>query len=94
MFAAEVGLAGAADDRVLSSAARDRRAVVTNNITDFRLLHAEYLKTNTTHCGIVYIPTGKCGLRGDQLGSLITALDGLLNQLAAEDTLRDLEYFL
>ena len=47
--AAEVELAGAADERVLSSAARDRRAVVTNNIKDFRPMHADYLKTNTTH---------------------------------------------
>jgi hypothetical protein len=92
--AAEVGLAGATDERVLSSAARDRRAVVTNNIKDFRPLHADYLKTNTAHHGIVYIPTGKYGLRRDQLGFLITALDGLLDRLSAEDALRDREYFL
>ena len=69
-------------------------AVVTNNVKDFRRLHADYLKANTTHHGIVYIPTGKYGLRRDQLGSLITALDVLLNQLSAEDALRDREYFL
>jgi hypothetical protein len=57
-------------------------------------MHADYLKTNTTHYGIVYVPTGKYGLRRDQLGSLIVALDGLLNQLSDEDALRDREYFL
>jgi predicted nuclease of predicted toxin-antitoxin system len=92
--AAEVGLAGAADERVLASAARDRRAVVTNNIKDFRPMHADYLKTDTTHYGIVFIPTGKYGLRRDQLGSLITVLDGLLVQLPADDAIRDREYFL
>lgn len=92
--AAEVGLAGAADERVLSSAARDRRAVVTNNIKDFRPMHADYLKAKTTHYGIVFIPTGKYGLRRDQLGSLINVLDGLLVQLSADDALRDREYFL
>ena len=91
--AAEVELAGAADERVLSSAARDRRTVVTNNIKDFRPMHADYLKTNTTHYGIVFVPTGKYGLRRDQLGSLITVLDRLLIQLSADDALRDREYF-
>jgi Domain of unknown function (DUF5615) len=90
--AAAVGLAGAADERVLSSAVRDRRAVVTNNIKDFRPLHADYLKTNTTHHGIVFNP--KYALKRDQLGSLITALDGLLVELSADDALRDREYFL
>jgi Domain of unknown function (DUF5615) len=92
--AAEVGLAGAADERVLSSAARDRRAVVTNNIKDFRPMHADYLKTNIAHYGIVFVPTGKYGLKRDQLGSLITALDGLLVELSADGALRDREYFL
>jgi Domain of unknown function (DUF5615) len=94
VFAAEVGLAGAPDERVLSSAARDRRAVVTNNIKDFRPMHADYLKTNTTHYGIVFVPTNKYGLRRDQLGSLINVLDGLLVELSAEEALRDKEYFL
>lgn len=91
--AAEAGLAGIPDEQVLSAAVRDWRAVVTNNIKDFRPLHADYLKTNATHYGIVFVPTGKYGLRRDQLGPLITALDKLLVQLPAEDALRDREYF-
>lgn len=92
--AADAGLAGIPDGQVLSAAARDRRAVVANNIKDFRPLHADYLKTSATHYGIVFVPTGKYALRRDQLGSLITALDELLVQLSAEDALRDREYFL
>jgi predicted nuclease of predicted toxin-antitoxin system len=94
VVAADAELAGVTDERVLSAAARDRRAVVTNNIKDFRPLHADYLKTKATHHGIVYVSTGKYGLRRDQLGSLITALHELLVQLPAEDALRDREYFL
>ncbi len=92
--ASEAGLAGVADGQVLSSAARDRRAVVTNNIEDFRPLHADYLKTGTIHYGIVLVPTGKYSLRRDQLGPLVIALNELLVQLPADDALRDMEYFL
>src|SRR6266699_3840759 len=83
--AAEAGLAGVADGQVLSWAAGDRRAVVTNNIKDFRPLHADHLKMSATHYGIVLVPTGKYSLRRDQLGSLITALDQLLVRSPAGD---------
>ena len=92
--AAEAGLAGVADEQVLSAAVRDRRAVVTNNIKDFRPMHAAYLKMDTKHCGIVFVPTDKYGLRRNQLGALITALDQLLVQLPADDALQDREHFL
>jgi len=92
--AADAGLAGSDDTQVLSTAARDRRAVVTNNIRDFRLLHATYLTTNSVHYGIVLVPTSKYSLARNQLGPLITALDNLLVQFPTEDALRDSEYFL
>ncbi len=92
--ATEANLTGVADERILSAAVRDRRAVVTNNIKDFRPMHADYLKTDTRHYGIVFVPTGKYGLRRDQLGSLITALDQLLVQLPANEALQDREHFL
>ena len=92
--AAEAGLAGVADERVLSWAVRERRAVVTNNVRDFRPLHADSLKTSSAHYGIVLVPTGKYSLRRDQLGQLVAALDQLLARSPAEDALRDVEYFL
>jgi len=73
---------------------RARRAVVTNNIRDFRPLHAAYLTMSTRHYGIVLIPTSRYSLARDHLGPLITALDRLLVQSPAEDALRDTEYFL
>ena len=92
--AVDAGVAGIADEQVLASAARDRRAVVTNNIKDFRPMHADYLRTSTAHHGIVYVPSGKYGLRRDQLGSLITALHELLVQSPADDSMCDREHFL
>ncbi len=90
----EAGLAGLDDVRVLSAAARDRRAVVTNNINDFRPLHAMYLTMSAVHCGIVLVPTGKYRPHRHQLGPLVAALEQLLVQLPADDALRDTEYFL
>jgi hypothetical protein len=92
--AADAGLVGLGDAHVLSAAAGDRRAVVTNNIRDFRPLHAAYLTMSTIHHGIVLVPTSRYSLARDQLGPLITALDHLLVQLPTEDALRDTEYFL
>jgi predicted nuclease of predicted toxin-antitoxin system len=92
--AGEAGLAGLDDAQVLSAAARDGRAVVTNNIKDVRPLHATYLTVSAVHCGIVLIPTGKYRLSRDQLGPLIAALEQLLVQMPSNDALRDTEYFL
>jgi predicted nuclease of predicted toxin-antitoxin system len=90
----EVGLAGRGDPEILSWAASEGRAVVTNNIKDFRPLHASYLTMGTVHHGIVLVPTSKYSLRLDQLGPLITALDKLLVQWTTDDALRDTEHFL
>jgi predicted nuclease of predicted toxin-antitoxin system len=91
---AEAGLAGMTDERVLARAAGDERAVVTNNIRDFRVLHADSLKTRSPHYGIVLVRSGKYSLRRDQLGPLVGALDRLLAHSQATDALRDTEHFL
>jgi predicted nuclease of predicted toxin-antitoxin system len=92
--AAEVGLAGVVDPQVLSWAAAERRLVVTNNIQDFRPLHAMYLTTGATHHGILLVPTGKYSLKRASLGALVTALDRLLTRCPAIDALCDVERFL
>ena len=90
----EVGLAGATDERVLAWAVREQRAVVTNNIRDFRPLHADSLRTSSLHYGIVLITAGKYSLRRDALSPLVSALDRLLVRSPATDALRDVEHFL
>lgn len=90
----EAGLAGATDERVLASAVRDGRAVVTNNIRDFRTLHADSLKTRSAHCGIVLVRTSKFSLRRDELGPLVGALSRLHTGSPADDALQDVEHFL
>jgi hypothetical protein len=92
--ATEVGLAGVDDPQVLSWAVRERRAVVTNNIQDFRPLHVTYLTTGTVHYGIVLVPSGRYSFRRDRLGPLMAALEEFLAQRPAEGSLCDTEYFL
>jgi predicted nuclease of predicted toxin-antitoxin system len=92
--AVEVGLEGVGDSQVLSWAAAERRAVVTNNIQDFRPLHANSLTTGGAHYGILLVPTGKYSLRKDALGAVITALDRLLARHPADDAMCDTESFL
>ena len=94
MAVVEVGLAGLDDPRVLAWAVTDRRAVVTNNIKDFRPLHSTYLTMGTAHYGIVLVRTPKYSLRRDGLGPVIAALHQLLARLPADDALCDREYFL
>jgi predicted nuclease of predicted toxin-antitoxin system len=89
----EAGVSGIDDGRVLSWAVADRRAIATNNIKDFRPLHAAYLTAGTTHYGIVLVQSGKYALDRQHLGPLVSALDELLQACRAEDALCDAEYF-
>jgi len=92
--AVEAGVNGVDDARALSWAVTERRAVVTNNIRDFRLLHAAYLTSGRSHYGIVLVPTSRYRLDRGHLGPLISALDELLCAHRADDALCDTEHFL
>ncbi|HZU19497.1 MAG TPA: DUF5615 family PIN-like protein [Candidatus Dormibacteraeota bacterium] len=92
--AVEAGVNGIDDARVLTWAVTERRAGVTNNIRDFRLLHAAYLSSGRSHYGIVLVPTSRYRLGREHLGPLITALDELLCACRADDALCDVERFL
>jgi hypothetical protein len=77
---AEPGLRGHDDAAVLTWASSQARAVVTNNIRDFRPLHANYLSAATGHYGIILVPSTKYSLRLDALEMIVTALDRLLTE--------------
>jgi hypothetical protein len=57
-------------------------------------MHADYLKTDRTLYGIVFVPTPKYSLGRDQPGPVITALHELLVQSPADNALEDREHFL
>jgi predicted nuclease of predicted toxin-antitoxin system len=50
-------LAGRSDRVILESATAEGRAVVTNNVKDFRLLTAERLARGEVHAGLILLPS-------------------------------------
>ena len=55
--AERVDLVGSIDSTILEVATGEGRAVVTNNIKDFRPLAAERLAQGRTHAGLILVPS-------------------------------------
>ncbi|MGH7758912.1 MAG: DUF5615 family PIN-like protein [Candidatus Dormibacteria bacterium] len=91
---AEAGLRGHEDAALLSWAASQQRALVTNNIRDFRPLHANYLSASTNHYGIILLPSSKFSLRLEALGVIVIALDSFLSDHPGAAELVGREIFL
>jgi predicted nuclease of predicted toxin-antitoxin system len=72
-------LAGRSDRIIFEVACGEGRAVVTNNIKDFRPLAAEWLAQGRVHAGLILLPSTRTRTR-----SAITAVAG-----AIENVLRD-----
>ena len=72
-------LAGRSDRSILEVACSEGRAVVTNNIKDFRPLAAEWLAQGRVHAGLVLLPSARTRTR-----NAIAAVAG-----AIENVLRD-----
>ncbi len=90
----DAGVAGKGDAEVLDWAAVEHRAVVTNNIQDFRPLHASRLSGRQPHYGLIYVSSTKFSLRKTALGTLVKALRQLMTANPAADALLDREVFL
>jgi len=74
-------VAGASDADVLAAAQRDERALVTENVRDYRPLEIGLLADGSHHAGLVYTSNRQFP-RGDPatLGRLVRALDALLHE--------------
>jgi predicted nuclease of predicted toxin-antitoxin system len=72
-------LVGRSDRVILEVACREGRAVVTNNIKDFRPLAAEWLAQGRVHAGLILLPATRTRTRG----AIAAVAD------AIEDVLRD-----
>lgn len=62
-------LAGRSDRSIFEAACREGRALITNNIKDFRPLAAEWLTQGRTHAGLVLLPCTRV-----RTGSAVPAL--------------------
>lgn len=76
------------DDRsLLAAAAREGRAVVTENVRDFLALGREALRDGSGHPGLALVSPRAYPRSRRDLGSLVRALDDLLAACPAEDAL-------
>jgi predicted nuclease of predicted toxin-antitoxin system len=71
-------LAGSSDSIILEVATSEGRAVVTNNIKDFRPLAAERLARGRTHAGLILVPSTRTRTRF-AITALVSAIQKVLH---------------
>jgi predicted nuclease of predicted toxin-antitoxin system len=67
----------APDDEVIAVAYRDGRAIVTNNIKDFRPLAAERVACGRGHAGLILLPAGRSRSR-EATGVIADAIEAVM----------------
>ncbi len=67
----------APDHEVIEVASREGRAVVTNNIKDFRPLAAERLADGRGHAGLILLPAARSRSR-QETGAIAAAVEALM----------------
>jgi hypothetical protein len=72
-------LVGSSDRVVFEAACREGRAVVTNNIKDFRPLAAEYLAQGRVHAGLGLLPSARTRSR-NAIAAIARAIDNVLEE--------------
>lgn len=70
-------LLGSSDRVVLEVASAEDRAVITNNVKDFRPLGAERLARGRTHAGLILVPSKRTRTRA-AVATLATAIEKVL----------------
>jgi hypothetical protein len=82
------------DPEVLALARAGRRAVVTDNVRDFRPLHAEaVMPGGPGHYGMIFM-SGNYRRTKDDIGRIVTALEAKLKQYPDDDGLANAEDWL
>ena len=82
------------DPEVLALARAEHRAIVTNNLRDFRPLHHEAITPGGAgHFGMIFIPSGYRRTKADT-GKIIAALEVILAQYPGEKDLANGEAWL
>ena len=72
-------LVGRSDRGVLEVAAAEERAVITNNVKDFRPLAAERLALGQTHAGLILLPSKRTRTRAS-VATLALAIENVLRE--------------
>jgi len=85
----ETELEGEADDAVLEWAARDRRALLTNDLSDLARMADEWAASGQSHCGLIFTDDSSLSRSLNALGRIVRALDNFLQDHPDEEALRD-----
>jgi hypothetical protein len=74
-------LRGQPDAAIFSTAQAEQRAIVTENVTDFRLLALNELQHGRTHMGLIFTSKSRYSRHDPRTaGRLVVALDRLLSE--------------
>jgi hypothetical protein len=85
---------GLSDSQIMAVARTERRAIVTNNLRDYRPLHSEAITPGGQgHFGMIFIPGNYRRTKADT-GRIIAALEAKLTQHPGETDLANGEAWL
>jgi hypothetical protein len=87
-------LKGLADEELLVIAAREERAVVSENVSDFMRLYGEWAAAGREHAGVVIALSSRFSRTPAGWGALVTALAELRSERSDRDALRNAVHFL
>ena len=85
------GLAGRSDEEVMEAAAAEARAVITNNIKDYRPIAARRLAEGRRHGGLILVPATRSRSRA-AIGPLAEAIEAIM--LAHPTGIEDSEHWI
>ena len=71
-------LVGASDEQIVEIAAQEARAVITNNIRDFRPIAAQRLAQGMGHAGLILLPSTRARNRA-AIGPLVSAIQAIMD---------------
>lgn len=74
-----IDLVGCSDRTIFEVADSELRAVVTNNVKDFRPLAAERLACGQSHPGLILLPSARTRTRG-AIGALADGIEAVLRR--------------
>jgi uncharacterized protein YbjT (DUF2867 family) len=70
-------LAGRSDRHIFEAASNEVRAVITNNVREFRPLAAEWLAQGSVHAGLILVPSSRTRTR-DAVAALAAQIEIVL----------------
>jgi len=83
------GYTGISDPQALALASDQGRALLTNNVRDFMVIHGDVLKAGGQHMGLVFTDDRSMPRAKATIGRYVTTLEKLLAERRSADALRN-----